>query len=410
MGWIETNTAGTKWRGKYRRDGRKIPGPWLEYRHEAEQWWRDAEGVPAVVEVEPEVPSFTLTEYATDWLARRSDDLSKATLVYYRTQVDLGIVRDPIGQLALDEVRRPVVELWANRQLTKGAAARNARVKVLRMIMTDAIDDDRTPIVKDPTSRLKRARGDIRDRAYLTPEDVEALLEQGDATFVLLVLLAVDAGLRWEEMTALAVGSVVTRGSSMTLHIWQSVGHGREIRDDTKNHRARDVPVVTDRLRRALLTATREARLRAPGDGRDALILTAPDSRAFGKVTRRPNGKFQASYPIEGGRRVRREFTDAAEARAWVNSNRPRSTEPLVYGTYLTKFHAAVTAAGIYPEPSGWHDLRHTFGSALAEQGVPTKMIATLMGHSDTRVTEIYMHASTQATLSQAMTAALGGR
>lgn len=407
MGWIEHNAAGTKWRGKYRAGGRRIGGPWLDYRHEAEQWWKDAEGVTEEI-VEPEVPA-TLAAYAEEWLTRRGK-IAVATTEYYRTQVDLGILRDPIGKLALDEVRRPVIEVWATRQLATGAAARNARVKVLRMICGDAVDDERCPMVKDPTRKIRKAKGEIRERVYLAPEDIEALLAEGDSTFRLLVLLAADAGLRWEEMAALAVGSVVTRGSSMTLHIWQSVGREREIRNDTKNHEPRDVPVVTERLRRALITATREARLRAPGDGRDALVLTADSGRAFGKVTRRANGKFQASYPIEGGRRVRREFADADEARAWIASNRPVTTEPLAYGTYLGKFHAAATRAGIYPEPSGWHDLRHTFGSALAEQGVPTKMIGSLMGHSDTRVTEIYMHASTQATLSQAMGAALAGR
>jgi integrase len=41
-----------------------------------------------------------------------------------------------------------------------------------------------------------------------------------------------------------------------------------------------------------------------------------------------------------------------------------------------------------------FHDLRHTFGSRLAEKGVDAFTIMELMGHSDLRMTERYVHAS----------------
>jgi integrase len=41
-----------------------------------------------------------------------------------------------------------------------------------------------------------------------------------------------------------------------------------------------------------------------------------------------------------------------------------------------------------------FHDLRHTFGSRLAEQGVDSFTIMELMGHSDLRMTERYVHAT----------------
>ena len=39
-----------------------------------------------------------------------------------------------------------------------------------------------------------------------------------------------------------------------------------------------------------------------------------------------------------------------------------------------------------------WHDLRHTFGSRLAQAGVSLIAIKELMGHSDIRVTLRYAH------------------
>jgi integrase len=44
-----------------------------------------------------------------------------------------------------------------------------------------------------------------------------------------------------------------------------------------------------------------------------------------------------------------------------------------------------------------FHDLRHTFGTRLAEKGVPIHQIAELMGHSDIRTTMKYVHAATSS-------------
>lgn len=46
----------------------------------------------------------------------------------------------------------------------------------------------------------------------------------------------------------------------------------------------------------------------------------------------------------------------------------------------------ACKAAGIVP-PISFHDLRHTYGSALASAGVPLQIIADALGHADTRMT-----------------------
>jgi site-specific recombinase XerD len=40
----------------------------------------------------------------------------------------------------------------------------------------------------------------------------------------------------------------------------------------------------------------------------------------------------------------------------------------------------------------GWHVLRHTFGSHLAQRGASPKAVQELMGHSDIATTMRYMH------------------
>lgn len=55
------------------------------------------------------------------------------------------------------------------------------------------------------------------------------------------------------------------------------------------------------------------------------------------------------------------------------------------------------------PQPTP-HDLRHTFGSWLAEDGMPPHQIAALMGHKSLRSVERYIHA-TEARFAQARAA-----
>jgi integrase len=57
-------------------------------------------------------------------------------------------------------------------------------------------------------------------------------------------------------------------------------------------------------------------------------------------------------------------------------------------------FVPAVAAAGLADPQPTIHDLRHSFGSWLAEGGVSPTDVMALMGHSSLRATERYMHAS----------------
>jgi len=58
-------------------------------------------------------------------------------------------------------------------------------------------------------------------------------------------------------------------------------------------------------------------------------------------------------------------------------------------------FAAACSLAGIHD--LHWHDLRHTFGTRLAEGGYSESTIAELMGHSDPKTTRRYTHATERA-------------
>jgi integrase len=392
--WVQSQ--GERHRGFYRDAAGIARSKTFDYAHQAEAWAKVQElqmRFPAVFpeptpepepieELEPEPPAGpTLAEYADLWLTRLTA-IRTATRNSYRGHL-FNRVLPALGDTPLDGLRRGQVREWVagmEQSGEVGPASRNAALKVLRMVCKAAREED-PPLMSntDPTAGIRRQKPLLKSRRqYLSPEDVEALLDATeDVTWVnlpsggrrvqlpapgmlrLAILLGVDAGLRWEEISALNVTSILTAGSAMTIRIWRTSDRKGRIHETTKNGEPREIPVASERLRKALAIRIREARLE---HGIDALLISRPDG-------------------------------STARYEHW--------TRVLLKG--------AVQAAGIYPEPQGWHDLRHTFGSRLAEQGVPTKMISTLMGHSEEDVTQIYMHSSTQAVLRSVMESALGG-
>ena len=63
---------------------------------------------------------------------------------------------------------------------------------------------------------------------------------------------------------------------------------------------------------------------------------------------------------------------------------------PVTVSALKDAFERAVANAGI--EDFHFHDLRHTFGTRLAEMGVPLTVIKELMGHRTIKTTERYIH------------------
>ena len=67
----------------------------------------------------------------------------------------------------------------------------------------------------------------------------------------------------------------------------------------------------------------------------------------------------------------------------------------LPYTELRRPFDSACREAGI--KGFRWHDLRHTFGTRLAEAGHSEATIAELMGHSDPKTTRRYTHGTERA-------------
>ncbi len=67
----------------------------------------------------------------------------------------------------------------------------------------------------------------------------------------------------------------------------------------------------------------------------------------------------------------------------------PASGEPLPKANVTRRFRKALKAAGL-DVSHRFHDLRHTFGTRCAAEGVPPRTLQEWMGHRDLKTTEIY--------------------
>lgn len=108
-----------------------------------------------------------------------------------------------------------------------------------------------------------------------------------------------------------------------------------------------------------------------------------------------PNSKTGKDYSVPMNEDVRNtllQLRNESNRSEYVFVN-PETNKP--YTDVKRSFGTACRFAGI--QGLYWHDLRHTFGTRLAEAGCSEATIASLMGHSDPQTTRRYTHATDRA-------------
>lgn len=384
-----------RWQGGFRHPvtRRKVTQT-FDYAYEAEAWsliaeTKAREGVetpaaaaPVLAPVPaPKAPGITVEAYGTAYLARRAGFLARATLDIYGVHLR-GMAKRvtdrhlPIAGRDLTALTKPDVEQWItdSRAAGEGIAAINGRLKFLRTLCLDAIEEG--VIVGNPTRGIGYLTGDNEVDRTLTRTEEAALLLAADEQLAAAVLVALDAGLRWQEVYALTVANVVGE----YLYVTQAVERSGGIRKHTKSHRSRIVP-MTKRLTAALEPLVKAARAEA---GQEGLLFPAPGR------TDRPNQKNRpVNKPWDYNNHRRTAwgpllFAVGAAVETWTPTARIRK-----YGPEKGK---PVMQRRIEPT-YGFHALRHTYGSRLAAAGVPRTEIAQLMGHADEATTARYIHA-----------------
>lgn len=162
-------------------------------------------------------------------------------------------------------------------------------------------------------------------------------------------------------------------------------------------------PFLKPMIQLALLTGFRQGELislekSAVDFGRNRLFVVNPKwKRDRRKAEGVPMGR-------EAGEIVRRLYESARGGHLFTDEQ----GRPLKRAAVDYFFRKACARARV--EGFRFHDLRHEYGSRLGDADVNLKKIARLMGHSNTKQTERYVHPTDEGLLAATERAAQGGR
>lgn len=245
----------------------------------------------------------------------------------------------------------------AGEKVKLGADTIIGSVKVFRTLMEQAVA---AKLIRfNPARGVKVPRPNaLTDRVLAPHEDVillDALRDRfGDRPDgALFVELLLDAGLRWEEAAGLSRSHVDLR--RQRIHVVDVMERDGTVRSYPKSKAGeRDVPIGD-----TLWPVLRAHVMTLPPT---ALVFTSQ----LGKPLRYTRWRARVWVPA---------LTVVTE-RGGRNGQHILATRPLLAD----------------PQPTP-HDMRHTYGTRLAEQGVPQHEIMALMGHKDVRAVQRYLHA-----------------
>lgn len=311
--------------------------------------------------IDPNAGKVTLATWWVEWQTTRR--VAKATAAKNETHWRVH-VEPAFGSWPLASIQSIDVEKWVAGMVARkvGGEAAATALRLLRQVLEAAVAarkiranpaegvrapkppkhvdrfldvDEADRLVAAVTMPVRPPAGAARDRAW------ERVPDPGNQ---LLVRLMLDAGLRWQEAAGLHHFRVDVR--RRRLRVQEVVERDRSIKPEPKSEAGSRWVPLTDELVELYLEHVR-------AHGREGLV-------------------FPADYDVL-----------------------PEHRRPLDYSNWAKRVWApAVRAAELAAPLPTPHDCRHSYGSWLADNGVPPHEIMVLMGHSSLRAVERYIHAS----------------
>lgn len=193
---------------------------------------------------------------------------------------------------------------------------------------------DRGIFEVNPCQKIKTPKADKQQPRFLSPEEVQTALR-----------VAVKHGVFVEVATAMYTGM---RREELRRMMWTNVDFDNGIVriPEAKGKRPRSIP-ISKKLQAVL------------------------------RMQQKRTG--QSRYVFPG--RERRDHSGMRRQSGWVDAIKPLQQALPIF----CELEGQSTGRG-------WHLLRHTFASRLAQAGVPIAKISAWLGHSDIRTTMIYAH------------------
>ena len=286
----------------------------------------------------------TLAGYVEEWSVSTLalEDIKPTTKADYLWQIEKYVLPH-LGRHRLIELTPQVIEQWQADLLSNGGEEQNglspntvrlARISLSKVLTSAAAH---ALISRNPVALAKGPRkGEQKVRA-LTAEQVNALLGAADGWLYVAIYLGVRTGLRPGEVAALQWRDVnFETGLISVKHTSKSTpGGGVELTDPKTRRSLRTVPMTDD------------------------LSVVLKDWR-----------RTQALFGIS-------PFVVTVEDR------------PLRRDSFTQAYRRLANKCGMESTP---HGLRHTFATALLEDGKPTAHVAELLGDSEATVSNVYSH------------------
>lgn len=367
-GGVEANGSGWRWTAYV--DGRRVRSKTYKTKEQAERVL--AEALRALAAGEGEQPrGMSLRLWGDLWLRRRTNRAAHIDASRWRTHIGPSSIAElPLVQLDKRAIRAWVAELQRRRaQVQQLGGEREAAgdylswqtvkhcFNLLRKALADAVDEGLIPA--NPAKGLRmEAPPRVEDPwTYLTEAEIAAVLRTAPQPARTAYTLAIYAGPRQGELIGL---------------FWRDV------------QEAAERPVVT--LRHSHGGPTKGNRIRH-------VPLLAPAAQALAELRDKDQpGPADLVFPAQrGGRRSR------SDDFGWADRKRGKQDLDRQTGRPKGPTPGHKTRAGISREVR-FHDLRHTFASHLVMgtwgQCWTLQEVATLLGHTSTKVTERYAHLS----------------
>lgn len=307
--------------------------------------------------IDPRLAKKTVGEAWTKFAPARRVEMAsrKRDESHWKVWVAPRWAAEPIGGIL-----KPDVQTWVNKLEEDGVGGWTiiAALNVLKAALELAVDAGW--IRGNPARRVRPPVAPAHVDRVLEAEEERAILDRLDELFPgrrdarLFVETMLETGGRWEEIAAVRREAVNLRAGLVALGpVMERDG---TVREYPKGARSRNHPAFRDGpLGPELLTRLRPVVLETSPGG---LVFTAPKGGPM-------------LYPTW-------------RARVWVPALR------------LPAFDADGKQVGwtpllADPQPTP-HDMRHTFGTRMADAGIPQHDRMALMGHKDVRSGQRYTH------------------
>ena len=294
--------------------------------------------------VDPRLASVPLSKLAEQWLAANTAK-RPGSLARDRSILDNHILPvlgpKPVGSVTRGDVQR-LVTGWT----TSHAPASTTRMyAVVRALFNFAEDSELIP--RSPCRRIRLPQTTPRTAEILDADGLARLADAVGANGAMVYLGAF--GLRWGEVAGLRVDRLDFLRQTVTIDSQRTRGlHGEMIDADPKTEAGRRSALALPDWLMAMIAeilASRGVTATTP----DALVFVSPDGA------------------------------------------------PLHYSNWRRRVWLPARAAAGFPELN-FHDLKHTAGTALLDEGVNIKIAQARLGHANPRTTlAVYAQATADA-------------